>query len=166
VPALIYLTAGRFPLPGHPDCGLDLYDAARVVKSQGATVRRAYVSAGSWQTHRDSLYVAASRSSEGTRLFVYRESRGYDADALAEIVRRVVQSRAKVGAVSRKLPPPLATTFGNTTSSSAGRGGRGRPTGTWPGQRAQAQADLSVNPKLVGAFAYYASCTPCHHISF
>jgi len=78
-------------LPGHPDCGLDLYYAAHVVKSQGATVRRAYVVAGGWQTHRDSSYVAASRSSEGTRLFVDRESRGYDADAdaLAEMARRV-----------------------------------------------------------------------------
>jgi len=91
-----------------PACGLDLYYASHVVKSQGATVRRSYVLAGGWQTDREGLYVAVSRSREGTRLFVDRESLGYDVDvdALAELVRRGGQSRAKTAAVRKLLPRP------------------------------------------------------------
>jgi conjugative relaxase-like TrwC/TraI family protein len=85
---------------------LDLYYASHVVKSQGTTVRRAYIIAGGWQTHRESLYVAASRSRQGTRLFLDCESLGSEVDreALAEMVRRSAQSRAKVAAIERKLP--------------------------------------------------------------
>src|SRR5204863_2231816 len=72
------------------------------------TVRRSYVLAGGWQTDREGLYVAVSRSREGTRLFVDRESLGHDADvdALAELVRRGGQSRAKTAAVRKLLPRP------------------------------------------------------------
>ncbi len=82
---------------------LDLYYASHVVKSQGTTVRRAYIVVGGWQTHRESLYVAASRSREGTRLFLDRESLG-DRDALVEMVRRGAESRAKLAALEGKLP--------------------------------------------------------------
>ena len=93
-----------------PVC-LDLGYASHVVKSQGTTVRRAYIVVGGWQTHRESLYVAASRSREGTRLFVDRESLGseVDRDALVEMVRRSAESRAKLAALEGKLPRRPAT---------------------------------------------------------
>jgi conjugative relaxase-like TrwC/TraI family protein len=85
---------------------LDLYYASHVVKSQGTTVRRAYIVAGGWQTHRESLYVAMSRSREGTRLFVDRESLGgeVDSETLSEMVRRSAESRAKLAAIEGRLP--------------------------------------------------------------
>jgi ATP-dependent exoDNAse (exonuclease V) alpha subunit len=92
---------------GHgSSCPLDLFYAAHVYKSQGATVRRAYVVAGGWQTNRESLYVAASRSRQGTRIFVDRATldRSVDADVLAELARRGAQSRAKVAATALRSP--------------------------------------------------------------
>ncbi len=87
-------------MPGEP-----LFYAAHVYKSQGATVRRAYVVAGGWQTHRESLYVAVSRSRDATRLFVDRATLGtIDASALAELAARAAESRAKVAAASLRKP--------------------------------------------------------------
>ena len=85
---------------------IDLFYAAHVYKSQGATVPRAYVVAGGWQTSRESLYVAASRSRQGTRIFVDRTTldRSVDADVLAELARRGAESRAKVAATSLRTP--------------------------------------------------------------
>lgn len=88
------------------DCPIDLFYAAHVYKSQGATVRRAYVVAGGWQTHRESLYVAMSRSREATRLFIDRATLGdgVDANVLAALAVRASQSRAKVAAASLRQP--------------------------------------------------------------
>ena len=88
------------------DCPIDLFYAAHVYKSQGATVRRAYVVAGGWQTHRESLYVAVSRSREATRLFIDRATLGdgVDANVLAALAVRASQSRAKVAAASLRQP--------------------------------------------------------------
>ncbi len=86
------------------NCPIDLFYAVHVYKSQGATVRRAYVVAGGWQTHRESLYVAVSRSREATRLFIDRATLGEGADALAELAARATKSRAKVAAVSLRKP--------------------------------------------------------------
>ncbi len=96
---------------GEESACLDLHYASHVVKSQGTTVRRAYIVAGGWQTHRESLYAACSRSREGTRLFVDRESLGSEVEkeALAEMTRRSAQSRAKLAAIERKLPRRPAT---------------------------------------------------------
>ena len=93
--------------PSPSPCPIDLFYAAHVYKSQGATVQRAYVVAGGWQTNRESLYVAASRSRAGTRIFVDRTTldRTIDADALAELARRGARSRAKVAATSLRTPP-------------------------------------------------------------
>ena len=79
---------------------LDLGYAAHVYKAQGATVDRAYVIAGGWQTDREALYVACSRSRHGTRLFLDRESLGeeLDAEALAVMSQRGSRSRAKTAA--------------------------------------------------------------------
>ena len=88
------------------DCPIDLFYSAHVYKAQGATVRRAFIVAGGWQTNKESLYVAASRSREATRLFIDRATLGdgFDADVLAALAERASQSRAKVAAASLREP--------------------------------------------------------------
>ena len=85
---------------GSAESLLGLAYAAHVFKAQGRTVDRSYVIAGGWQTHRESLYVACSRSRLSTHIFVDLESVGreVDADALAELAVRGSRSRAKVAA--------------------------------------------------------------------
>ncbi len=84
------------------DAPLDLHYAVHVYKAQGATVERTYVITGGWQTSKESLYVACSRSREGTRLYLDKESLRHDidADAIAEAATRGAQSRAKIAATS------------------------------------------------------------------
>ena len=79
---------------------LDLYYATHVYKAQGATLDHAYIVAGGWQTSRESLYVACSRSRQGSYLYLDRETleRGIDADALHAAATRASRSRAKVAA--------------------------------------------------------------------
>jgi hypothetical protein len=74
-----------------------------VYKAQGATVDRSYVITGGWQTSKESLYVACSRSRTGTRLYLDRESLRHDidADAIAEAAARGRTSRAKVAATTQ-----------------------------------------------------------------
>jgi hypothetical protein len=81
---------------------LDLHYAAHVYASQGTTVDRTFVVAGGWQTDREHLYVACSRSRFGTSIYLDRESLGeeVDADALAEAAARASRSRAKRAALS------------------------------------------------------------------
>jgi conjugative relaxase-like TrwC/TraI family protein len=95
---------------------VDLAYTAHVYKAQGATVDRVYVVAGGWQTDRENLYVACSRSRRGTQLFVDRQSLGRVTDpaALEELVKRGARSRAKQAAhkavpLSPTPPRPQAT---------------------------------------------------------
>jgi hypothetical protein len=85
---------------------VDLHYAAHVIKGQGATVDRTYVVTGGWQTDRENLYVACSRSRLGTYVFVDRESLGRttDVDALAAMAQRGARSRAKVAASTLLSP--------------------------------------------------------------
>jgi len=90
---------------------LDLHYAAHVYKAQGATVDRTYIVAGGWQTSRETLYVACSRSRLGSRIYLDRETleRSISAEALAVAERRVSTRRAKVAALTylqawRKAP--------------------------------------------------------------
>jgi UvrD-like helicase C-terminal domain len=103
---------------GNASATLSLAYAAHVQKAQGRTVDFAYIVSGGWQTHRESLYVAMSRSRLGSRLFLDRETldKGIDADALAEMSRRAEESRAKqaatsyqIGAMRRGAYPPPPT---------------------------------------------------------
>ncbi len=79
---------------------VELHYASHVYKAQGTTVDRTYVITGGWQTSRESLYVACSRSREGTRLYLDHESLRHDidAEAVAEAAARGKRSRAKVAA--------------------------------------------------------------------
>jgi conjugative relaxase-like TrwC/TraI family protein len=80
------------------DVPLELSYATHVYKAQGTTVDRTYVITGGWQTSKESLYVACSRSREGTRLYLDKESLRHDIDesAIAEAAARGAASRAKV----------------------------------------------------------------------
>jgi hypothetical protein len=73
-----------------------------VYKAQGATVDRTYVITGGWQMSKESLYVACSRSRDGTRLYLDKESLRHDIDheAIAEAAVRGAASRAKVSATA------------------------------------------------------------------
>jgi hypothetical protein len=86
------------------DAPLELHYAVHVYKAQGATVDRAYVITGGWQTSKESLYVACSRSREGTRLYLDKESLRHDidAEAIAEAAARGATSRAKVAATAHR----------------------------------------------------------------
>ena len=77
------------------DAPLELHYAAHVYKAQGTTVDRTYVITGGWQTSKESLYVACSRSREGTRLYLDKESLRHDIDdeAIAEAQRRGSEPR-------------------------------------------------------------------------
>ena len=81
---------------------LELAYACHVWKAQGMTVDTSYVVSGGWQTHREALYVACSRSRNGTWLFLDRESLGSetDAGALAVMAERGQRSRAKRAALA------------------------------------------------------------------
>jgi hypothetical protein len=80
--------------------GLDLHYASHVFKAQGSTLDHAYIVAGSWQTCRESLYVACSRSRQGSYLYLDRETldQEIDAKALDAAANRATRSRAKVAA--------------------------------------------------------------------
>ena len=84
------------------DAPLELSYATHVYKAQGTTVDRTYVITGGWQTSKESLYVACSRSRDGTRLYLDKESLRHDIDevAIAEAAARGAASRAKVAATT------------------------------------------------------------------
>jgi conjugative relaxase-like TrwC/TraI family protein len=90
----------RLVMPSGPR--LDLNYAAHVFKAQGATLDRTYIVAGGWQTSKESLYVACSRSRRGSHLYLDRETleRSISAEALAVAERRAGRTRAKVAALT------------------------------------------------------------------
>ncbi|MGI8491248.1 MAG: ATP-dependent DNA helicase, partial [Acidimicrobiales bacterium] len=85
---------------------LDLAYAAHVHKAQGDTVERGYIVSGGWQTNRESLYVAASRSRDGAEIFLDRQTLGRDADpdVLVAMAARADRSGRKVASVEGELP--------------------------------------------------------------
>ncbi len=85
--------------------GEDLQDlrlayAQHVYRQQGATVERAVVVTGGWQTSRESAYVQASRAREGTEWYLGREELGLE----GQDERRVRQLSEKMRASRRHTP--------------------------------------------------------------
>src|SRR4051794_37913262 len=76
--------------------------AGHVYRQQGATVERAVVVTGGWQTSREGAYVEASRATDGVEWFVAREELDGEGDA-----ERVDQLAAAMR-VSRRQEPSLA----------------------------------------------------------
>jgi hypothetical protein len=77
---------------------LRLSYAQHVYRQQGATVERAVVVTGGWQTSKESAYVEASRARGGTEWFVARQElgeEGQDADRVRGLAERMGRSRAQ-----------------------------------------------------------------------
>jgi conjugative relaxase-like TrwC/TraI family protein len=79
---------------------LRLAYAQHVYRQQGATVDRAVVVTGGWQTSRESAYVQASRARHGTDWYVAREELGLE----GQDERRIRQLADKMRASHRHTP--------------------------------------------------------------
>jgi len=84
--------------------------AAHIYRQQGATVDRAVVLTGGWQTSRESSYVEASRARQGTDWYVAREelgSEGDDLDRIARLGQAMRQTRAQTPSLTyEEFPDP------------------------------------------------------------
>ncbi len=79
---------------------LRLAYAQHVYRQQGATVDRAVIVTGGWQTSRESAYVQASRAREGSEWYLAREELGHE----GQDERRVRQLSEKMRAERRHTP--------------------------------------------------------------
>jgi conjugative relaxase-like TrwC/TraI family protein len=97
-------------LAGEDAESLRLGYAAHVYRQQGATVDRAVVLTGGWQTSKETAYVEASRARHGTDWFVSREDlgiEGHDTDRIGRLAGRMTQSRTRTPSViHREIPGP------------------------------------------------------------
>jgi len=78
--------------------------AQHVYKAQGATVDRALVLTGGWQTDRERSYVAFTRARERTDVYVSREDlgeAGLDAGAIARLGERMAVSRSQQASITQ-----------------------------------------------------------------
>jgi conjugative relaxase-like TrwC/TraI family protein len=85
---------------------LRLAYAQHVYKAQGATVARAFVLTGGWQTDRERAYVALSRAREQTDIYVSREDlgeQGMDAGAIERLGEALSESHAKQASIATPL---------------------------------------------------------------
>ncbi|HXR29034.1 MAG TPA: MobF family relaxase [Solirubrobacteraceae bacterium] len=77
---------------------LRLAYAQHAYRVQGATVTRALVVTGGWQTGKEACYVQASRARDGTDFYLAREelgSEGHDVDRVERLAARMRTSRAQ-----------------------------------------------------------------------
>ena len=83
-----------------------------VHKAQGATIDRALVLTGGWQTDRESAYVALTRARERTDLYISREDLGEDGmddGAIQRLSERIAVSRAQQASISQAEAPRQAS---------------------------------------------------------
>jgi ATP-dependent exoDNAse (exonuclease V) alpha subunit len=89
---------------------LRLAYAQHVYRQQGATVDRAVVLTGGWQTSRESAYVQATRARHGTDWYLARDQlgeEGQDPDRIMRLAERMNRSRAHTPSVThREIPGP------------------------------------------------------------
>ncbi len=89
---------------------LRLAYAQHIYRQQGATVNRAVVVTGGWQTSRESAYVEASRARHGTDWYVARDdlgSEGEDTDRTTRLTERMRQTHAQTPSLTyNELPDP------------------------------------------------------------
>ena len=85
---------------------LRLAYAQHIYRQQGATVERAIVLTGGWQTSRETTYVEASRARHGTDWFIARDElgdEGQDAGRITRLAQRMSQSRAHTPSVAHRV---------------------------------------------------------------
>jgi ATP-dependent exoDNAse (exonuclease V) alpha subunit len=89
---------------------LRLAYAQHVYRQQGATVDRALVLTGGWQTSKETAYVEATRARHGTDWFIARDDLGAEGQDPARITRLAQQmrnSRAQTSSLAYpELPDP------------------------------------------------------------
>jgi len=99
----------------HAELGrLRLAYAQHAYRVQGATVTRALVITGGWQTGKEAAYVQASRARDGTDLYVSREdlgAEGCDIDRIERLAARMRASRAQTPSLARRELPALDDGF-------------------------------------------------------
>jgi hypothetical protein len=87
----------------HQDAeSLRLAYAQHVYRQQGATVDRAVVLTGGWQTSKESAYVQATRARHGTDWYLARDQlgeEGQDPDRITRLLQRMNRSRAHTPSV-------------------------------------------------------------------
>lgn len=96
------------PVAGEGVESLRLAYAGHVYRQQGATVDRAVVVTGGWQTSRESAYVQASRARHGVEWHVAREDLDSPDDAarIDALARRMGQTRAQEPSLALLLDAP------------------------------------------------------------
>lgn len=88
---------------GEDVSSLRLSYAQHLYRQQGATVDRAVVVTGGWQTSREGAYVQASRAREGTDWHVAREdlgTEGVDAERVSRLAGLMRASRGQVASIA------------------------------------------------------------------
>ena len=100
----------RLQLARHDAESLRLAYAQHVYRQQGATVDRAVVLTGGWQTSQESAYVQATRARHGTDWYLARDQlgeEGQDPDRITRLAERMNRSRAHTPSVlHRQIPGP------------------------------------------------------------
>ena len=89
-------------LAGEQVENLRLAYAQHVYRQQGATVERAIVLTGGWQTSKETAYVQATRARHSTDWYVSRDQlgeEGQDANRITRLARAMTNSRAAVPSV-------------------------------------------------------------------
>jgi conjugative relaxase-like TrwC/TraI family protein len=89
-------------LAGEDREALRLGYAQHIYRQQGATVERAVVLTGGWQTSKESSYVQASRARKGTEWHLAREelgSEGTDLDRIERLAKKMRSSRSQTPSV-------------------------------------------------------------------
>jgi ATP-dependent exoDNAse (exonuclease V) alpha subunit len=95
-------------LAGEDLARLRLGYASHIHRAQGATVTRALVVTGGWQTSKEPAYVEASRAREGTDWYVNRDdlgTDGHDTDRIKRLARDMGRSRTQTPSLAHPEPP-------------------------------------------------------------
>jgi ATP-dependent exoDNAse (exonuclease V) alpha subunit len=134
------VTRQRRTLAGDDLGRLRLAYAQHIHRAQGATVTRALVLTGGWQTSKEPAYVEASRARAGTDWYISREdlgSEGHDGDRIRSLARSMRRSRAQTPSLSYRELPDAAEVPGVERTTAPSRtllrgfarriAGRGRP---------------------------------------
>ncbi len=104
------LTGQRRTLAGEDLACLRLAYAQHIHRAQGATVTRALVVTGGWQTSKEPAYVEASRARQGTDWYVNRDelgTEGHDTDRIKRLAHNMSRRHAQTPSLAYpQLPDP------------------------------------------------------------
>ncbi len=97
-------------LAGEDVESLRLAYAQHVYRQQGATVDRAVVLTGGWQTSKETAYVQATRARHGTDWHLARDQlgeEGQDPDRITRLAQRMTNSRIHTPSIAYREPADL-----------------------------------------------------------